>query len=201
MPWLLERRSGWRALVEEEKSRSVHEEFLLAEGGVLPDQAERLDRLRTTLARAWMRHIARGLMEVWPGCPDGLGPNIDTWIASGGERLEALTLDEGQRLQRRGLSGDPVADRRAVDLIAHARFFGEGLGTAMDEAGPGAPAMGQAVANEMRQSGAGPAGADPVGPPPEGMPADQALEMASVWGAVQQIVTALESSLGPQGGD
>lgn len=174
----------------------MHQEFLLAEGGMLPDPAERLERLRTTMARAWMRHIARGLAEVWPGAPAELAPRIDMWIVGGEERLEALTLDERQRLERRGFSGDPGADEREVDLIAHARFFGEGLGATMDGDGPGAPAMGSLVAERMRRGGAATPADDPEAP--EGVPVDQAREMESVWAAVQELVAALEEVLGPE---
>jgi hypothetical protein len=195
-PWLLERRGEWRAHLEEERSRSVHEEFLLAEGGMLPDPGERLERLRTTLARAWMRHIARGLAAVWPGAPPDLATQIDTWIAGGGERLEALTLDERRRLERRGLSGDPDSDRRTVDLIAHARFFAEGVGTAMGDDGPGGPVVGTAVGARMREGVAIDVGEDPAAP--EGVPVDQAREMESVWRAVQELVASLEQVLGPR---
>lgn len=174
----------------------MHEEFLLAEGGVLPDPGERLERLRSTLARAWLRHIARGLAAVWPGAPADLAARMDTWIVTGGERLEALTLDERQRLERRGLSGDPDADRREVDLIAYARFFGEGLGTAMGDDGPGGPVIGVAVAERMRAGGLADIEDDPAAP--EGVPADQAREMESVWRAVQELVASLEEVLGPR---
>jgi hypothetical protein len=197
-PWLLERRGEWRAYLDEERSRSVHEEFLLAESGMLPDPGERLERLRTTLARAWLRHIARGLAAVWPGAPQDLPGRMDTWILSGGERLEALTLDERQRLERRGLSGDPDADRREVDLIAFARFFGEGLGEAMGDDGPGGPVIGVTVAERMRAGGLADVGDDPVAP--DGVPVEQAREMEGVWRAAQELIAALEQVLGPRGG-
>ena len=127
--WMGDNRASLDALMVLEASRAIHEEFLLAEGGTLPDRATRIERARAASARAWMRHLARAVAAEWPGAPPGLADRLDAWSNHNRERLEALVLEEGGFAERRGASGDPDGDRRDVDLAAHARFFAEGLAT------------------------------------------------------------------------
>lgn len=130
--WMAENRTGLDALMAEEGSRAIHEEFLLAEGGTLPDRATRIERARGASARAWMRHLARGLDEVWPEADPGLSGELERWVAAHRERLEAFVLEERAAAERRGASGDPLADERDAELAAHCRLFAEGLAAVSD---------------------------------------------------------------------
>lgn len=130
--WMADNRPGLDALMAEEGSRAIHEEFLLAEGGTLPDRATRIERARGASARAWMRHLARALEEVWPEAQPGLSGELERWTAGHRERLEAFVLEERAAAERRGASGDPAADDRDAELAAHCRLFAEGLATVSD---------------------------------------------------------------------
>src|SRR6476620_586952 len=107
--WMADNRSGLDERMAEEGSRAIHEEFLLAEGGALPDRATRIERARGASARAWMRHLAAALSENWPGAGPDLPERMRRWNATHPERLEAFTLEELAVLERRGASGDPHA--------------------------------------------------------------------------------------------
>jgi hypothetical protein len=125
--WMADNRAGLDALMTEEGSRAIHEEFLMAEGGTLPDRAARIERARGASARAWMRHLGRGLDEVWDEADPGLSEAIQRWSGAHRERLEALVLEEQAAAERRGASGDPLADERDAELTAHCRLFAEAL--------------------------------------------------------------------------
>lgn len=144
--WMVAERPALDRLMAEEGSRAIHEEFLLAEGGALPDAGQRLARARAASARAWLRHLARGLEACWDGAPAGMGEGVGTWLARHGERLEALLLDEQAQLERRGRSGDAFADQRAVELGAQSRLFAEAVGAVVRPGGEDGPAFSRRVA-------------------------------------------------------
>lgn len=125
--WMADNRGGLDALMAEEGSRAIHEEFLLAESGTLPDRVTRIERARGASARAWMRHMSHGLAAVWPGADPELPTAMTRWSSAHPERLEALVLEERAIVERRGASGDPHADIRDADLSGHGRLFAEGL--------------------------------------------------------------------------
>ncbi|HMN99149.1 MAG TPA: hypothetical protein PKD59_07020 [Miltoncostaeaceae bacterium] len=138
--WMAAHRSSLDEMMAQEGSRAIHEEFILAEGGTLPDRSARIARARTASARAWMRHLAQALAAELPGTPPDLADRLTAWMNANGERLEALVLEEQAVMERRGASGDPEADRRDAELAATARLFAEGYATvtAPDE-GDGPP--------------------------------------------------------------
>lgn len=127
--WMAEHRASLDSLMAQEGSRAIHEEFIEAEGGVLPDRGTRIARARGASARAWMRHLAGAMSEEWPGAGPELSDRLTAWLNANRERLESLILEEQAILERRGASGDPHADLRDADLIAHGRLFAEGLAT------------------------------------------------------------------------
>jgi hypothetical protein len=212
--WMGDNRASLDALMVLEGSRAIHEEFLLAEGGTLPDRATRIERARAASARAWMRHLARAVAAEWPGVAPDLPDRLDRWGNENRERLEALVLEEAGFAERRGASGDPHADRRDVDLAAHARLFAEGLATIAGPLGDRAesPAdFGRRVAawsraNESRRREVEreALAAWGSGPPPEhgpemtaaaGAPEPDEMriqEAAAVWAHVRLLAEALE---------
>jgi hypothetical protein len=127
--WMADNRAQLDALMAEEASFAIHEEFMLAEGGTLPDRATRIERARSASARAWMRHLGRGITAVWPEAEADLAERLERWAAAHRERREALLLEEQAVAERRGASGDPRADLRDAELAAHCRFFAETLAT------------------------------------------------------------------------
>lgn len=215
--WMADDREGLDALMALESSRAIHEEFLQAEGGTLPDRATRIERARAASARAWMRHLARAVAAEWPGAAPGLPDRLTAWGNNNRERLEALVLEEEGFAERRGASGDPQADRRDADLAAHSRFFAEGLATVAGPLGDGteSPAgfarrvAAWSRANEARRRaverealaawGSGP----PPGAGPETSAAAEApepdevrvREAAAVWAHVRLLAEALEHAL------
>ena len=130
--WMADHRPELDARMAEEASFAIHEEFMLAESGTLPDRATRIERARQASARAWMRHLGRGLTAVWPEAEPDLAERIERWAAEHRERREALILEEEAIAERRGASGDPQADQRDAELAAHCRFFAETLATVAD---------------------------------------------------------------------
>jgi hypothetical protein len=203
-----------------EGSRAIHEEFLLAEGGVLPDRRARMDRARSASARAWSRHLGRGLTGVWPGADPALASRIERWAAGHQERLEALALEEAAIAERRGASGDPEADRRDAALAAHCRLFAEALANAAELPGAGSPpdfsrrvgravraaeARRRAIEAEARdawsrEAGPGPDQTTGAAPTPDA-DALRVAEAAAVWAHVQVLAEALEEALeGPPDG-
>ncbi len=152
--WMVAERPALDRLMAEEGSRALHEEFLLAEGGALPDARERLARARAASARAWLRHLARALEACWPDAPAGMGERVGAWLSSHGERLEALLIDEQAQLERRGRSGDAFADQRAVELGAQTRLFAEAVGAVVRPGGEDGPAFSRRVAAWQREHAA-----------------------------------------------
>lgn len=148
--WMAEHRPILDQLMSEEGSRAIHEEFILAEGGVLPDRATRLERARGASARAWLRLLARALEERWPDAPAGLAGEIERRGATAGERREALELEEAAIEERRGASGDPVDERRRIALRAHARLFAELVGDLTSDEEASGPELGRRVGGRIR---------------------------------------------------
>jgi len=148
--WMADNREMLDRFMAEEGSRAIHEEFLLAESGSLPDRATRIERARTASARAWLRLLARALESSWPDAPEALATKIEGRGAAAAERREALELEEAAIEERRGASGDPEDDLRRVALRAHARAFAEVVGElTLEEDGAG-PALGRRVGARIR---------------------------------------------------
>jgi hypothetical protein len=173
--WMAANRSSLDELMAQEGSRAIHEEFILAEGGTLPDRAARIARARMAGARAWMRHLAGAVAAELPGTPPDLADRLTAWMNANGERLEALMLEEQAVLERRGASGDPAADRRDAELTAVARLFAEGYATITAPTdGEGTPAaeFGRRVAAWSRAA--------------QGRRRDVERQAVAAWGAAPQ---------------
>jgi len=138
-------------LMTHEGSRALHEEFLLAESGTLPDRQSRLTRARIVGARAWLRHLAAALAAEWRVGPPDLQGRLERWVATGAERLEALELEEVAAVEREGISGDAQADARRVTLGAYMRLFAEGVGDIAAPAGLSGPELGRRVNEVLRR--------------------------------------------------
>jgi len=149
--YLSDERPALEALMAQESSRALHEEFLLAEGGTLPDRQARLERIRAVGARAWLRHVAAALQSEWARAPDGMQARLERWVGRNRDRLEALELEEGAALERDGISGDVDADRRRVTLGAYVRLFAEGVGEIAAPDGRLGPEFGRAITAIMRR--------------------------------------------------
>jgi hypothetical protein len=144
-------RPALEQLMAQESSRALHEEFLLAESGTLPDRQSRLTRARTVGARAWLRHLAGSLAAEWRVGPPDLQSRLERWVATGAERLEAMELEEEAAVEREGLSGDAQADARRVTLGAYMRLFAEGVGEIVAPGGLSGPELGRRVTEVMRR--------------------------------------------------
>lgn len=209
--WMADNRPGLDALMSQEGSRAIHEEFMLAESGELPDRATRVGRARGASARAWMRHLGHALAAEWPGAAPGLADGLERWMGTDRERFEALMLEEQAAAERRGASGDPEADARDAELAAWTRLFAEGVAT-LSPADPSEPppafslrlatwtraqeSRRRAVEHEARQAwGGGPPGSEQrMTAAPE---ADEVRvrEAAAVWAHVRLLAEALEHTL------
>jgi hypothetical protein len=198
---MADRRPALDRLMGEEGSRALHEEFILAEGGALPDPAARLERARGASARAWLRHLAHALEACWAGAPSGLGGRLEAWLAAHPERLEALTLEEAARAERRG-RGDPAADARRAQLDACARHFAEGLGALADPE-EGGPAAGRRLARwraaHAERARALGAEAERAAGGGEGPGGERAREAAALWAWVRLLCEGVAETL-PQTG-
>lgn len=212
--WMADNRHELDARMSEEASYAIHEEFMLAEGGTLPDLASRIGRARQASARAWMRHLGRALVAEWPEAEPDLAARMERWRAEHRERREALTLEEQAIAERRGASGDPLADDRDAELAAHCRFFAEGLATLAGSlaASPESPpdfsrrlaSWARAREGHRREVEAQAVAAWGAAPPPgaeqpmtAAPEADEARvrEAAAVWAHVQVLAEALEHTL------
>ena len=212
--WMAANRPTLDRMMAEEGSRAIHEEFLLAESGTLPDRQTRIERARGASARAWMRHLGQGLEETWPEGGAGLAEGLHRWTSAHQERLEALVLEEQAVAERRGASGDPEADRRNAELIAQSRLFAEALATTappLQETAP--PEFAREVArwaraHEARRReveeeavagwGAGPATESETPMTAASSPELDELrvrEAAAVWAHVRVLAEALEDAL------
>ncbi|MCB0873257.1 MAG: hypothetical protein H6531_02670 [Actinobacteria bacterium] len=145
-------RAGLEKLMELEGSRALHEEFLLAESGTLPDRQTRLTRVRITGIRAWLQHLATAIAAEWESSPPDFPSTMQRWINQGSERLEALELEEQAQVEREGLAGDPQVDARRVTLAAYVRLFAEGIGGSVPALGVTGSELGQRVAAGMRRA-------------------------------------------------
>jgi hypothetical protein len=215
--WMADNRQGLDAMMAEEGSRAIHEEFLLAESGTLPDRATRIERARGASARAWMRHLGHGMAALWPGAPADLPGKMQRWNTDHPERLEALALEEQAILERRGASGDPHADHRDAELAAHCRIFTEMLASVSEplvESPESAPDFSRRVATwsrsqeaHRREIEAEARAAWSAGPPPGSTQAMSAAtsapepddmrvqEASAVWAHVRLLTEALEHAL------
>lgn len=212
-------RAALETIMAQESSRALHQEFLLAESGTLPDRNARLERIRAVGARAWLRHLAAALQAEWPDAPNGLQSKLELFVARGGDRLEALELEEAAALEREGISGDADADQRRVTLGAYARLFAEGVGGIAEPDGRSGPEFGREITVIMRREASrrralGKAAFEAwSGSPMEGVlerarttaaPPEpdiiRIFEAAGVWSYVQVLCVALGEALEP-GGD
>jgi len=214
--YLADERPALQAIMAQESSRSLHEEFLLAEGGTLPDRQARLERIRAVGARAWLRHVAAALQAEWPGAPRGMQAQLELWVARGRDRLEALELEEDAALERDGISGDVDTDRRRVTLTAYVRLFAEGVGEIAAPDGRSGPEFARAIATIMRREAPHRRAVETAafeawsGSPMEGV-LEQArltaappepdvvrmLEAAAVWSYIRTLCIALGEALEP----
>jgi hypothetical protein len=151
--YLGEQRPALETIMAQESSRALHQEFLLAESGTLPDRNARLDRIRAVGARAWLRHLAGALQAEWAAAPPGLQGALEAYVARGGDRLEALELEETAALEREGISGDADADQRRVTLGAYVRLFAEGVGEIATPDGRSGPEFGREITAIIRREG------------------------------------------------
>ena len=214
--WMAANRESLDALMAHEGSRAVHEEFILAEGGTLPDRGTRIARARAASARAWMRHLAQALSANWRGASPDLSERLTAWMNANRERLEALVLEEEAIAERRGASGDPVADRRDGELAANARLFAEVVATLVGppdadrspaEFGRDVAVWSRANAARRREVEREALAAWGAGVPPGGAPEMSAAtaapesdemrvqEAAAVWAHVRVTAEALEAAL------
>lgn len=216
--WMADNRTGLDTMMAEEGSRAIHEEFMLAEGGTLPDRATRITRARGASARAWTRHLGHAVAEVWPGAGPALPERMKRWNADNAERLEAHVLEEQAVLERRGASGDPHADRRDAELAGHCRLFAEMLASLSEpliESSESPPDFARRVASRARgrearrrEIEAEARAAWGSGPPPGTEQAMSAAasapepdemriaEAAAIWAHVQVLAESLEHALG-----
>jgi hypothetical protein len=147
---MVDNRPRLERYMEQESSRVLHEEFLAAEGGTLPDRHARLTGARLAGARAWLRHLAAALRASWDGGPPDLQAQLERWVQGARERVEAAELEEHAALEREGLSGDADADARRVTLGAYMRVFAEGIG-AIAVPQEGGPAFAARVGAVLRR--------------------------------------------------
>jgi len=216
--YLTSERTALEAIMSQESSRALHQEFLLAEGGTLPDRQGRLERIRVVGARAWLRHLAAALQSQWTAAPEGMQAKLEMWVARGGDRLDALELEEQAALEREGLSGDVDVDRRRVTLGAYVRLFAEGVGEIASPDGRSGPDFGRQITVIMRRDAPQRRAVEKAafegwsGSPLEGVlenarttaaPAEpdtiRMLEAAGVWSYVRTLCLALGELLEPAG--
>lgn len=214
--WMAHNRPRLDELMTQEGSRSVHQEFLLAEGGTLPTRVERVARARDASGRAWLRYLGLAFGATWPGAGDDLGGRIETALAGRAERLEAMQIEEAAGLERLGRGGDPEADRRLLELAAQRRMFAEALGEAL--ADPAPPALGRRVAawgwehaERLRVLGAQALAASGIEDAHGGLPPEieilwerspgvaRSAEAAMMWANMRFLAEALEHELAPAG--
>ena len=125
--------------------RALREACVPAEGGSLPDWQGRHERMRAVAVREWLRQAAAGLQTEWPATSQRTQADLEHSVIRGGERREALALE------RRGMCGDVVAERRRVTLGSYARLFAKGVGgIAFPDARSG-PEFGRQITAIMRR--------------------------------------------------
>lgn len=209
---MVEHRPELDKRMSEEGARALHQEFILAEGGILPDAATRMERARAASAKAWMRHLASAIEAGWPSAPAGLADQVCGWLVRGEERLEALQLDEEARSEQRGRAADPNDDRREVELRALGRLFAESIGSICRPGDEGAPVFAKRVGEWQldhllrgrelveetmaRTTPDGLSGAEQATELWERVPADaRARAAALLWARVQFLTYAVAASL------
>lgn len=214
---LIAERESLENLMTQEGSRALHEEFLLAESGELPDRQQRLTRMRAVGARAWLRHLAAALQAEWTDAPAGMQGQLELWVARNGDRLEALEIEEEAALEREGISGDVDADQRRVTLGAYVRLFAEGVGEIASPGGRTGPEFGREINVIMRRDASERRSVEKAsfeawtGSPMEGAlenarmtaaPVEPSvirmLEAAGVWSYVRTLCIALGESIDGQ---
>lgn len=191
--------AGLNERLERERSRMTHEVFLMAESGVLPDEAERRSRARAATARGWMTHIAANLGPEIDGAPPDLGAAVETWFSANGERREVLELDLARRVAA-GPIDDYETRARRVDLGAAARWLFEAVGAVADPDGDGGPPFARRASawmdahdGRIADMAAAERLADPDDP--------RVAETAELIAHVRATVEALEATLpGPSAG-
>jgi hypothetical protein len=210
--WMLDNRPALDERMRQEGSRALIQEFMAAEGGVLPNPEERLDRARAASARAWLSHLAAAIEANWADAPAGLGETMTNYLVAGDERLEALRLDEEARAEQRGRAADPNDERREVELRSLGRLFAEGIGSTCQPGGEEGPAFAKRVtewqsehllrnrelidAAIARTTPEGLSGAEEVSTLWERAPeAARAREAALLWARVQFLTEAVASGL------
>jgi hypothetical protein len=221
---MVDDRPALERLMEQESSRALHEEFLLAESGTLPDREARMRRRRAVGARAWLRHLAGALRAEWDGGPPDLQARLERHVQTAAERLEALELEEEAALEREGYAGDHDADARRVQLGAQMRLFAEGVGEVATPGGEPGPEFGRRVTAVMRRENGRRRGIEKQafeawsGSPMEGVlerarttaaPPEpdviRMLEAAGVWSYIRVLADALgevlEGAPQPAGGE
>jgi hypothetical protein len=207
LAWIAEHPGERDRLLAEEGSRARHEEFLVAEGGMLPSRGERLARAREASGRAWLRLLALAVGDLWPPAA-GRGEQIHRALMAAGERGEALALEEAAWGRRSGVAdpdGDPQVEVRRVQLAAGGRTLAEAIGGTLGPDGPGGPAAGQAFAawahdhDDLRLRLEDEAAATLTG-----QDSERLAEAAAVAGAVRfwsaALGALLEDPAGPFGG-
>ena len=80
--WMAVNRDGLDALMAQEGSRAIHEEFLMAEGGALPDRAPGWSGPAAPARAPGCGTWARGLEAEWDGAEPGLSERVERWSAS-----------------------------------------------------------------------------------------------------------------------
>lgn len=148
---MVDNRPRLEQYMEQESSRVLHEEFLEAESGTLPDRHTRLTKARLAGARAWLRHLAAALRASWDQGPPDLQSQLERRVQGSRERLEAMQLEEEAALEKEGLSGDAEADARRVTLGAYSRVFAEALGAIATPGGVEGPEFGRRVTQVLRR--------------------------------------------------
>ena len=138
--WMAANRPALDELMAQEGSRAIHEEFILTEGGTLPDRSARIARARTASARAWMRHLAQAVAAELPGAPPAdFGRRVAAWSrAAEGRRREVEreaveawgAVAQGPEMTAARESApelDAVRVQEAAAVWAHVRTTAEAL--------------------------------------------------------------------------
>jgi len=185
--------AGLQERLEREKSKMTHQVFLLAESGLMPDEADRRSRARAATAQAWMTHIAASLGAVWPEETPDLGDRVEQWFAANGERREVIELGLAARVAS-GPITDLVTRERRVDLGGAARWLMEAIGAECDPDGGGGPAFARRMAAwlDAREDEIGQIAADARADAPDD---ERVAESAELLAHVKLVIAGLEECL------
>jgi hypothetical protein len=184
---------GLHERLEREKSKMTHQVFLLAESGLMPDEADRRSRARAATAQAWMTHIAASLGVVWRDGPPDLGERVEQWFASNGERREVIELGLAERVASGPITDLKTRERR-VDLGGAARWLMEAIGAECDPDGGGGPAFARRMAAwlDAHEDEIGQTAADGRADAPDD---ERIAESAELLAHVKMVIAALEEAL------